>query len=201
MNTKLITPPAVEPVELQDVKDFARVDNLEDDDMLSSLLMTAREAAELITRRAFLTQTWRLTAYEFPRGLGNGIWRFGGRNSKRCEIALPYPPLQSVTSIEYLDSGGVLQTMDPADYIVHTDSEPGRITLPELAIWPVTAWVADAVTITFVAGYGDSANDLPASVKTYIKMKTARLYDGGGDPSTEDMLKAILSPLLWGSYS
>src|SRR3954471_23227089 len=103
MGLKQTVAPAIEPVTLQEAKDFARVDGLEDDGLIASLIVTARQLAELATRRALITQTWVLKADAFPRARGNGGWRFARRNAPDDSIRLPLPPLQSVTSIRYVD--------------------------------------------------------------------------------------------------
>lgn len=131
------------------------------DDMLLGLLITsARTAAESRTRRALLPQTWDLVLDRFP------AW----------ELSVPKAPLQSITSITYVDTNGVTQTMDPADYRVDAKSEPGRITPAFGKVWPIARWQTGAVTIRFVCGYADAAG-VPACVKNWMLVRLQTLWD------------------------
>lgn len=215
MSLRQTVAPTAEPIELQDAKDFARIDNLEDDDMVNDLLVAARDVAETITRRALVTQTWVLQLDGFPSSLYyREHWRrrisetpgapwfdcSPYLNLQRNQIVLPLPPVQSVSSITYLDEAGNSQTLSPSNYIVDTASEPARIMPAFNLSWPSTRIQPGAVTITFVAGYGLAAA-VPSAAKTFIKMKLRALYDGDSDPKSVQMMEAILWPLLWGSYS
>ena len=111
------------------------------DDELSRMITAARQATERLTRRAWLNQTWKLTLQRFPD------CRF---------IVLPRPPLVSVTSVAYVDSSNVSQTLVAnTDYVVRTNSRPGKIVLAKSKSWPDTEpEEMEAVTITYIAGHG-----------------------------------------------
>src|SRR3954463_8761749 len=83
MSSILLTPPAVEPVTLADAKAYLRVDNDDDDAVISALIAGARSHIEAQTRRALITQTWRLVRDVWP----------GDRR-----IAVVPSPLQQVTA-------------------------------------------------------------------------------------------------------
>jgi uncharacterized phiE125 gp8 family phage protein len=106
------------------------------------------------TNRVLLTQTWDYTLDRFPCA-----------GDRRGTLWLPYPPLSSVTSVKYIDMGGTLQTMSSADYVVDTSGVKGRITLAYQKYWPLTRDVASAVTVRFVAGYGD-ASQVPSASRS-----------------------------------
>lgn len=91
-------------------------------------------------------------------------------------IDLPKPPLVSVTSVSYVDLTGATQTFSASRYEVDTDGEPGRIYLKYGESWPSTRTQRNAVTIVFVAGYGD-ASDVPENIKHSIKLKAAHWYE------------------------
>lgn len=133
----------------------------DEDTYLENLLTTAREQVEEETWRALITQTWTLKLDEFPD----------------CgEILLPRPPCQSVTSISYQDTANVTQTLAASQYTVITDDEPGRIVEAYNVDWPDTYDVPNAVTITYVAGYG-LANAVPKRLKHAIMMLAAHWYE------------------------
>ena len=80
----------------------------------------AREYAEAITRRAYVQRTLEYTCESFSP----------------YEFELPYPPLQSITSIKYIDADGVLQTVAASVYQLDTYREPGLVKPAWLQSWP-----------------------------------------------------------------
>lgn len=157
----LVTPPASEPVSLLAAKHQANVVADDDDPLLEAYIQAARELVERDTCRSFITRTLRYRGLAFP-----------------CEdwLALPSPPLQSVTSIKYYDSDNVLQTLDAAEYSVDTDREPGVVWLTYGSSWPDTYERHDAIEITYNAGYGDDEDDVPMRARQAIQLIVAHWY-------------------------
>ena len=60
MRLNPITPPAVEPVTIDEVQSFLRIDGDSEDGMLSSLITVARDWAERSSGRSFITQDWEM---------------------------------------------------------------------------------------------------------------------------------------------
>ena len=161
---------------LNDVLAFARIDGQDDDFTVRALIRAA--VGELDGRdgflgRALVTQTWKLTACDFPE------W----------EWCLPLPPLQSVSHIKYTNTSGVLTTVNSATYRVITDGDPCGMVIPVYG----GAWPTDvrseigAVQVTFVAGYGDTAASVPEAIRTWLKRKVRALYDGTEPPPASDL--------------
>ena len=159
MTTRLITPPAVEPVTLAALKLRCRVDHDEDDSILTGHIVTARQECEQRTQRALVTQTHRQTVDRFSDA-----------------FKLDWPPLQSVTSIKYDDTDGNEQTLDSASYIVDTASEPGYVVPAVLTEWPDIIDRINAIRVTYVAGYGDAAADVPQALRDWILCYAEQLY-------------------------
>jgi uncharacterized phiE125 gp8 family phage protein len=153
--------PAVELVSTAEAKAHLRVDHSEDDTYIGSLITAAREHIEETTARALVTQTWTWKLDRFP---GDGV------------ILLPRPPLQSVTSITYIDGDGAEQTLAASLYDVHTDELPGRISRAFDATWPITRRQPNAVTGTYVAGYGDLGSDTPEAIRHAALLIIGDLY-------------------------
>jgi uncharacterized phiE125 gp8 family phage protein len=63
---------------------------------------------------------------------------------------LDLPPVQSVTSITYLDPEGVLQTWSSTEYLV--DLARGWVLPTYATVYPATRAIANAVTVRFVTG-------------------------------------------------
>lgn len=163
MALSLVTAPAVEPITTAEAKAHLRVDSSDEDTRIGSLVTVAREYCEKVQQRAFVTQTWDLTLDEFPE------------DGKSC-IQIPYPPLQSITSVTYLAADGASTAWDSANYVVDTKNQPGKIALAPDALWPTTeSGRINAVTIRFVAGYGAAAA-VPERVKQAIYLLVGHWY-------------------------
>lgn len=143
--------PAAEPVSLTEAKAQLRVDASDEDTYITSLIQTAREVAEDRTGRALLSQTWLAT-------LDNGSLPADGI------VELPRPPLQSISSITYIDTDGATQALASSSYTLDTTSEPGRIYFEDM---PSIKSVMNALKITYVAGYSD-ADAVPMKIKQGI---------------------------------
>lgn len=142
-----VTAPAEVPVTLAAAKKHLRYLATDQDDLILALVHAATQHLEGrhgILGRALVTQTWEARIDAFP-------CRAGGR------IELPMPPLQSVTSVKYLDDAGVEQTVPAGDYSVDAQHMIGRIRPAYGKIWPQTLADDGAVRIRFVAGYGAAA--------------------------------------------
>ena len=91
---------------------------------------------------------------------------------------MPRPPLQSVTSITYVDDAGDTQTLSSSLYQVDTKSQPGRIIPAYGESWPtVRSNTLNAVTVNFVAGYGDDPEDVPAGLRHAVKFLCGHWFE------------------------
>lgn len=94
-----------------------------------------------------------------------------GFNCKK--IKLPMGPVQSITSIKYLDCNGDEQTVDSSVYRLTASNE---VILAYGKSWPDYRSDVDSVKIRYVAGYGD-ADLVPSAIKAWIMMNVATLYE------------------------
>lgn len=160
MGLILNTGPTTEPVTLAVMKEHLHYDPTDQNDRITTLIKVARESCEIEARRAFFTQTWEYTLDCFP-----------------AIITVPLPPLQSVTSITYYDTGGDEQTLSTDDYQIDAISEPGRIAPSRLGSFPSTdSETLNAVKVTFVAGWDDEAN-IPEEIQHAIKLLGAHWFE------------------------
>lgn len=158
--------PAIEPVRLEEAKWHLRIDNDDSDYIIENLIKAAREHVEAILNRALMEQTWCMYLEDWPR------------DSDYIEI--PYPPLQSISSIIYTDSGGTPNTWTAATYYhADTDSEPGRVVLRYGENWPTaTLSPLNPIAITFVCGYSLSKiDDVPQSIKQAILIDVGDMFE------------------------
>ena len=193
MPSKLVAGPAAEPVTLAEVKLDLRIDSNDDDVLMSARITAARLAAEYITRRALLTQSWMLVMDQFPApgvNVGSANWygpQWGNspgpltslRNDGRTgfEIILDHSPVTSVDSISYVDLNGVTQVLNPSQYKVDLVSEPARVVPAYGTTWPGTRNEINAVTVSYTCGYG-SAAEVPEGIKAWIRAQVGAMNEG-----------------------
>jgi uncharacterized phiE125 gp8 family phage protein len=159
-----------EPVTLQEAKDHARVTNDAEDDLVEVLITAARERLEQKTGRAIIGKTLILSRDFFPSP--GRAPRFSRDYSF---IELPQPAIRSVTSVAYTDSDGAPQTLaENTGYTV--DTAGAAIHLPHGVSWPDTQHIANAVRITYAAGYA-SASDVPKLLRVGILWTVAYWYE------------------------
>ena len=190
----LVTGPTAEPITLEDTKAFAHVTNDDDDALIGQLITTAREYFDgpyAWFARALMPQTWDLMLPCFPLGPASDpyAYNYGLAYDPYLYnmIELPLPPLQSVTSILYVDPAGVTQTLAPSAYTVDTQHEPGRIMPVYGTYWPTTRYyIPNAVTVRFVAGYAD-AKYVPQDIRTWLMNAVTYLHMNREAPALPDV--------------
>ena len=83
-------------------------------------------------------------------------------------IALPFPPLVSVTSVSYEDSAGAVVAMPSSAYLA---TEAGMDTTFGTT-FPSGRWEANAVKIRYTAGYAT----LPGAIRAALLLMVGDLY-------------------------
>jgi uncharacterized phiE125 gp8 family phage protein len=154
MSTRLIAPPAALAVSMEAARETLRVDDDSLDMTIEQCIKGITIEAEHATGRAFVNRSYRLTLDEFPDA-----------------VRLPHAPTFSVESISFIDVAGELQVLDPADYYVDKETEPGYIVPGRGKRWPATLDQVNAVRVDYTAGYGPDDTTVPDSMKTYILAK------------------------------
>ena len=156
----LVTAPAEEPITLAEAKLNLRVDHNDEDSRISALIAAARKAAENRSSTVLITQTLDYYLDRFPG------W----------EIELPKGPLQSLTSITYIDADGVTQTLSSAEYLVDVAHERGRITPAFGKVWPATREQINAIIIRYQAGRATAAA-VSEEIKQWMHLAIATWYE------------------------
>lgn len=203
MGTSTITPASVEPISLLEAHAHCRVATDDEDPILLTYMLAARQMAEAIIHQVCITQTvdctfdyhwpWVKIAHEFYYA--------------RPRLYLPVSPVQSVTSVKYLDGNGALQVLDPSQYIVVLDGPVPYIEPAYGVTFPTVRWQPQAITVRVVAGYGDDPTDTPQPIRAAMLLLVAHLYANreavqvttrSGAPNAGDEMplgvEALLSP-------
>jgi uncharacterized phiE125 gp8 family phage protein len=174
--------PTERPVSVDELRAHLALETPEYDTRLGDLLDAALgrfDGPAGVLGRVLVTQTWKLyfdTAFPCYR------------------IGLPLPPLQTVSSIQYVDNDGVTQTVSSSDYQV-LDGNTAAIVPAYGKAWPATRVQPRAVIITFVAGFG-AASAVPAPLKAALKMLAGFLFNNTGDFAGADALPPAVSALI-----
>lgn len=209
MNLITIVEPAVEPVSVEDMHAFLRLDALgspsthPDDGMLATMITSARQRAEQVTRRAFVQQTVRLVAGGFPCRRFAGGDAFGDEPwiERDGWMELPRPPFVEIVAVRHYDTDNTLQTLSPSAYFVSTQSMLAVLHPVAGEVWPETYRREDAVQVDYIAGYppvgspADLVAAVPAAIKDAIKIGVQLLYDEL-QSEKRDQLEATFQRLL-----
>lgn len=155
--------PAADVVSLSEAKAHLRVEHTADDTLITGVIAAATQHLDGwagVLGRCLVTQTWRQSFDDFPAA---GL------------VRLPFPDVQSVT-VTYIDADSAEQTLSAAGYHLINDACGGAVVLADGASWPSVATRPDAVSVTFVAGYG-VASAVPAPLKAAVLLHVGTLYE------------------------
>jgi uncharacterized phiE125 gp8 family phage protein len=148
------------PITLEEAKEHLRVTDTNSDSYIQGLIAMVAEQVEAQTGRTLITTqyTWKLDG--FP-----------------CEYMMyvPKPPLQSISSITYIDTDGSTDTWGSTYYSVDNTSIPARLYPAYQETWPITLNVPNAVTITYVAG-SSYLGGVPEGLKHAMKFLIAHYW-------------------------
>ena len=135
------------------------------DALIQALIEAATERLDGwsgILGRALVNQTWAQKFPGFPSG---------------AVLGLVLAPVPSLISIAYYDADNVQQTLDSSVYTLLEDERGPYVTLQVDQDWPSTYDREDAVTVTFVAGYGAAGSNVPAPIRQAIILMVRELYE------------------------
>ena len=164
MPSILLTGPAVEPVTLGQAKQFIRVEHDDDDDIIAALIAGSRIHVETQTRRALITQSWRLVRDVWPE-LG-------------CVPVLPVP-LRTLDAARVYKSDGSTLAIDLAAFTVDKAAAPARLAFMRGAL-PVPGRAVAGIEIDVTCGYGAAPENVPAPLRQAIRLLVAHWYENRG---------------------
>lgn len=157
-------------VSLDEAKKHLRVSGTSQDTEITLLIEASTEKLERDINRGILSATWQQSMSCFPSDSGM--------------ISLMMGMNTNVSSITYVDTDGVTQTLDSA---LWSYSQPrGGIFSEDSSGWPEvsTETKSDKVTISFTCGVADS-DCVPRMIKQAILLEVGRGYF---DPAQENTL-------------
>ena len=182
---------------LAEVKSYLRLpdrspaDQAEDDELMS-LMVAAREQAEILQGRDLIRKQFDLSLdYWF---------------NYRIELR---DPLASVDLFQYKDSNGAITVMaENTDFVVDKSRHPGFVSPSYNKTWPTFAtWPSSAILIRFTCGYAANSpfwSDAGARVKNGMKLLINNWYHNRlpfekGMTATSEYPYAVTACLSYGS--
>lgn len=153
--------PATPLLDLTTAKQHLHVTHALEDSLIelyAAAVESALDGHQGTLGRALISQQWQLTLTAFPCGA----------------IRLPLPPFISVDAFVYTPRDGVETTLTTADYVVRKNLGEAYVEPPQGLAWPTGDM--DSVVITFSAGFGDDADDVPAAIRAAALLMLADVY-------------------------
>lgn len=151
------------PVTLDEAKAHLRVDLTDEDPLIDGLIASATATVEEMSGRPLIAQTWDLSM-----------------NGASGEVVLPMTPVQSLGAITYYDADEAPQTADVADFHLFRDLQRAWVEPKTGKAWPDVFSRPDGLTISFIAGYGTAAEDVPVEIRQAILVVIAHWYENRG---------------------
>ena len=156
------TGPAIEPITVDELKDFARIDGTDEDTLITAFIKAARIQTENYLNRALITQTVTVSMDFWP--------------STRLE--LPFPSMQSVTEVRTLEEDGTATVYDADNYYTRILGIKGEIILKIGSTPPQSLnRTVGGIEIDLVAGYGDASTDIPQLIVEGLKLWANVIYE------------------------
>lgn len=169
MVPKIITPPAVEPISIDECRSHLEAQvygdtTVDDADelMILALLSAAREHCEQFTGVSLASKIYEIALDAFPES----------------EIELPMGPVTEIVSVSYVDADQSVQTMGPTDYVLDDYQNPAWLLPASGTSWPTPGGFVNAVKVRYVAGYSDDTDGepLPYALRAAMLLVLGHLY-------------------------
>lgn len=193
------TQPTLEPVTLAEAKQHLRVDSHDDDAYIAGLIRASREWVEEYLDRTLVLTQWTVRLDRFPP-------------DSTEEVELPRPPMATAgtataISVTYTLEAGTTAAYSTSLFRVDRDSTPGAIKPLYGQTWPPHRQDDNSIAVTYWAGYGPNASDVPAAIRHAMLMLIGFWYEnrstvlvGSISKQLEFAVESLLSSQKWGSY-
>ena len=203
LKLQLRNAPSVEPLSLDDAKQYLRVTGSDDDAFINSLIVASRDSCENFTHRALITQEWTMWLDNWDAKSKMPWWdgvRVGAWIPESASgIELPKNPVQSVDLINSYDDDNTATVWATTNYFVDIYSIKARVNLTIGGITPVNTRPTNGIEIQFKSGYGDAPTDIPNTLLEGMKAMIGHMYENRGCSCEEAGAKSSAF-VLWRPY-
>lgn len=175
----LVTAPATMPISLPEAKAHLRVDDSDSDTYISACIARAVATIDAANGigRCLITQSWLLALDRFPE----------------AEFTIPLGPVQSITSIKYLDPSGVEQVLSTGNYWPSLNKNPATIHPGYGLAWPFYRLMPGSVKVEFIAG--TTADKVPADLKQAMLLLIGHYFSSREAVVVGDALRVTELPV------
>jgi uncharacterized phiE125 gp8 family phage protein len=162
--------PAVEPISLSEMKEYLRIDDDAQDELVAGLIKAARLMVEATSRRILIEQQWRVALDRWPKD---------GR------VMLPVSPVMAVDGIKVFGVSGEEIEIPETSFAFDGMGDPPSFTVTDA---PAPGKARNGITIDLRAGYGAAPDAVPATLKLAIKILVAHWFENRGDVVGEQII-------------
>lgn len=168
-NIKLAIPPALEPISVQEAKQFLRIDSEFEDVLIGKIITSARILVEEYTKRSLVNQSWKISFNDFaPK-----------------TIRLVRGPVVAVQNVTRIDDKNNAQIIPASNYSLSANNE--YLVLNDYIS-------GKQVEINYTTGYGADGTTVPEPLKLAILTLTSRIYERKSEAfKIDDELKSLIN--------
>ncbi len=179
MLPKLIQAPVLEPVSLAEARQWLRDDGFEEDQLIQTLIVSARMTIEAYTRRFLVEQKWRLSLDHWPVTV-----------LAENKMDIPFMPCRTIERIRIYENATTSRLLDAASFRLSSSLDEARVVF--LTQPPVPGLKTEGIEIDIVVGYGMQPSDTPAPLRRAILMLVAAWRESRGDAPELTLPETIL---------
>ena len=204
----IVTAESADAISVTEIKTQLRIASSDSthDTILGVCRDAAIEIAKNYLQRSLINRTLKLSLDSIPYEDDNlpdveGITTGPYITYRKRSVTLPQSPLVSVTHVKTFDDDDTATTLATSKYYVDTASESGRVVLRTGETWPDALRVANAIEVTYVAGYGSASTNVPDAIRQGALIMAAHLFEnpdmvvkGEGVAVIPSLVKACWNP-------
>ncbi len=151
-NIRCIREAKLLPINLETAKDYLKISNTKEDELIISLIKSVTKIFEGYTGRALISQDWSVTCKQFAKQ----------------SITLPIRPATFIHKIELIDYRNNSSLFNARHYYLEDQSS-------ELFFNVIP--FANSIRIEYTAGYGATTDSIPFEIQTALLSHIAFIYE------------------------
>ncbi len=185
MALKRISTVDKEPVSLEEAKSFLRIDHDVENELINTLIQSARVSIESYTSRSLLRQKWMLTINcGFALAKSDQKYLSGIKSKGVAGIEFPRSPFIELTSLPALIVNH--DEKDIENFRVDESGSTAKIHFGDNTL--VNSCTSGSIKLEFIAGY--DSETLPAPLKQAVLLILSHLYNNR--PAVNDNVSMLI---------
>lgn len=161
MSIQQITPPAKEPLTLDEVKEYLKVQTGEDDAVITRLIGAARKQVESLSGKLLIDQVWKIYLDDWPDNL-------------RLDLAVS--PVTSIIGVRVYDAQENWQLVSPDLYHADLAGTLQRLEIRAAALTLSPGVEIAGIEIEVLCGYGPTGDAVPEPLQQAMLLLIADWY-------------------------